>query len=720
MTTPTLITRSIRWGARRPGAMLALGLLLLLPLLVAAAGLRPDNSLDVWFVRDDPALVAYRGFLRTFGSDEGIVVAYRAVGWDATERALQERLVERLEAVDGLDGIIAASRVPDAVPSADSLRTAMGVRSADGRVLAVIAAMDASQDADAIRGRVVDEVIAAAHDVLGAAGREPHLAGTGVLYEGLNRQTLRDSGVFLMVSVLLMVVLLRVTLGRWTSVLVAMGPAMVASFAALGILALAGRPMTMVTAALPTLVLVIALSDAIHLIAHVERKWATAGLDGIAWRATVAEGVAHLAVPCFHTALTTAIGFAALATSQLAVVRDFGVFAAAGLLLAWAITLAGLVAGLVWQGPPPRPHDAGTAHRARPPVPVGGRFVERVVGVVARNRGRTLVGWALIVAVLAHGVARIRVDTLTIGLLPPGHTVRVDSDWIESHLGAYTPLEFVVRRDDARPLGTTDAATVVEWRSSLATGARALRTVGWPTAGARYLNADGTAARVTTFVPMQSARGFDSTIRSLRADADGAFASGPGGADAARLRAEPAGYFPLYVRIIDYVVLGTISGLAGSVVLVMLVFAWLLRSVRAVLAALLVNLLPVLLVFGIMGWAGIPLDIATATVGAIVLGIAVDDTIHFFFRLGEATRSGLVGVAALTATGRDVGHPMLVTTLVLSLGFGVMMLSGSASVASFGFVAMLSIAGAVLADIGLLPVLLVVDGARSAREARPS
>ena len=308
MTTPTLITRFIRWGARRPGAMLALGLLLLLPLLVAAAGLRPDNSLGVWFVRDDPALVAYRGFLRTFGSDEGIVVAYPAVGWDATERALQERLVEQLEAVDGLDGIIAASRVPDAIPSADSLRTAMGVRSADGRVLAVIVAMDASQDAD---------------------GREPHLAGTGVLYEGLNRQTLRDSGVFLMVSVLLMVVLLRATLGRWSSVLVAMGSAMVASFAALGILALAGRPMTMVTAALPTLVLVIALSDAIHLIAHVEREWASAGRDGIAWRATVAEGVAYLAVPCFHTALTTAIGFAALATSQLAVVRDFGVFAAA-------------------------------------------------------------------------------------------------------------------------------------------------------------------------------------------------------------------------------------------------------------------------------------------------------------------------------------------------------------------------------------------------------
>ena len=108
-----------------------------------------------------------------------------------------------------------------------------------------------------------------------------------------------------------------------------MGSAMVASFAALGILALAGRPMTMVTAALPTLVLVIALSDAIHLIAHVEREWASAGRDGIAWRATVAEGVAYLAVPCFHTALTTAIGFAALATSQLAVVRDFGVFAAA-------------------------------------------------------------------------------------------------------------------------------------------------------------------------------------------------------------------------------------------------------------------------------------------------------------------------------------------------------------------------------------------------------
>ncbi len=101
-----------------------------------------------------------------------------------------------------------------------------------------------------------------------------------------------------------------------------------------------------------------------------------------------------------------------------------------------------------------------------------------------------------------------------------------------------------------------------------------------------------------------------------------------------------AGYLPLYVRSIDYVVESTLWGLGLALVIVFLVMGIALRSVGLLAAAVPVNLFPVVLVFGVLGWGGIPLDIAVATIGAIVIGIAVDDTIHFLWAYRGARATG--------------------------------------------------------------------------------
>ncbi|MBA3890969.1 MAG: MMPL family transporter, partial [Gemmatimonadaceae bacterium] len=246
--------------ARRPVATLLLLAAALTPLLVASTGVRPDNSLASWFVAGDPALERYEAFLGEYGSDEAILV-----GFDVPEGAhspegiaLQRRIAARLGEVDGVARVMAGGELPPPL--------ARGLVAADGRAAAVVAWMDVRDDIGDVRGRIIEDVRKDVGAELDPLGRTAHFAGNGVLYEGLNQQTMRDTGVFLSLALVVMVVLLRIGLGSMRAVAFALGAPLLASMAAIGVLGLSGRPFTVVGSALPTLVLVIALPDAIHVL----------------------------------------------------------------------------------------------------------------------------------------------------------------------------------------------------------------------------------------------------------------------------------------------------------------------------------------------------------------------------------------------------------------------------------------------------------------------
>jgi predicted RND superfamily exporter protein len=692
--------RILKLVATRPRTTLLALLVAVAPLVAAGAALKPDNSLSVWFVDDDPALVRYRQFVREFANDEVVAIAYRAPGdaLAADEAQLQRRTADRLRRIDGVQLVTAPAILADSLGTGAQARAYLqkaGLVSEDGRTATLLVQMAARDDIDAVRGDILDRVRAEVAATLGAAGRPAHFAGIGVLYDALNRQTIKDSGFYLGIAFLVMGALLWVALRRWRAVAIALIPPVVVSSVTTGLFVLTGRPFTQVTSILPMLVLVIGLSDAIHLVAHYYAERRAAGaLDRDARRELVARSAAWVARPNLFTALTTAAGFLALASSRMPAIRDLGVFAAISMLVLWVMTLlVGTAALAIWDVPPP------------PERPQGDRL-DRVLAVlsthVTRRRWAVLGSMAIITAILLAGAARVRADTYTIELLPPDHVARTDSRWIEQNAGNYTPLEFVVRA----PGGVLNAQVIqgiAEWQRRAEARPDVGRTFGVADLRAKlggpYLSGDGREARVTAFVPMTSTRGFAGTVRALEREGHRVLPDG------VSLRA--SGYLPLYLRIVDYVVSGTIWGLAISTVIVFAMVGLLLRSLPLTLAAVPTNLFPVALVFGIMGWTGIPLDIATATIGAIVLGIAVDDTIHFLFRYRAERQAGLSREEAVGRTYRETGRAVVFASMVLAIGFAVLATSSSQSIACFGIVASLSIVGAMLADLFLLPVLLL-------------
>ncbi len=149
-----------------------------------------------------------------------------------------------------------------------------------------------------------------------------------------------------------------------------------------------------------------------------------------------------------------------------------------------------------------------------------------------------------------------------------------------------------------------------------------------------------------------------------------------------------------------------VSNLAILAAVVAALIAVIVRSVRQGLIALVPNLFPIVLTFGVMGWLGIPLSTATFPVANIALGIAVDDTIHFLLRYNALRRSGQGIDLSLKGTLRSELRPIIATSVTIGCGYLVMMLSPLRANAEAGLLFAVAIFSALLADLVMTPVLL--------------
>jgi hypothetical protein len=131
-----------------------------------------------------------------------------------------------------------------------------------------------------------------------------------------------------------------------------------------------------------------------------------------------------------------------------------------------------------------------------------------------------------------------------------------------------------------------------------------------------------------------------------------------------------------------------------------------LRSVRLAIIGILANLFPVSVMFALMGFANIDLDIATASIAAIVIGVSVDDTVHFLWSWREAERRGMGWEEALTYTYDRAGRPAVITSILLVAGYAVLMAGAGATAFYFGLLTTVAAVAALMGDLVLLPLLL--------------
>lgn len=164
----------------------------------------------------------------------------------------------------------------------------------------------------------------------------------------------------------------------------------------------------------------------------------------------------------------------------------------------------------------------------------------------------------------------------------------------------------------------------------------------------------------------------------------------------------------LYNNMLQSLFNSQISTLGTSVVILSIMFFILFKSPKVVFIALISNIIPIFLLFGIMGWLNIPLDIMTITIAAIAIGIAVDDTIHFTHRFEEEFKLDKDYINAMRRAHNGIGHAMYYTTIIIVIGFSILMLSNLVPTIYFGLLTGVIMINVLIADLLLLPKLLLM------------
>lgn len=759
-----------RMARARPGLVLAALAAPTLVLGAAAPFTRWDASPDLLAVSGSEALATYRDYLERFGSDELLVIALQRPDLLAPEglrmvRGLTEALrdvpgvaqVQSLDTLVDVDvgpfGPFARPVVPDDLdeaPAPAALREAVaalpmaeGLLDASGTTTAIVVKPEGRALGAAARDRqrrMLEGVEAVLADAA-LPGTRVHLAGSPVFNRELARMNGRDAAVFTPVAVALVVVLLAVSLRDLRMVALAMAAVLGTLASVRGVMTLADVPLNTTTSLLAPLLLVLGVSVSVHVLARYQRERAAGLPRGAAVDATE-KGVR---APAALTALTTACGFASLAASRIPSVRSFGLLAALGAVAAFALGGVALPAALRLVGPPARLRRRDA--RLLEALP-------RLARAASAHAPAVIAGAAVLAAVAAAGLPRLRISTHDGDFFGPDHPLNRAYDVIESRLGGVTPLELVLHAEDGagdlrRPEAiallerlqgwlaerpeTTRGVSVADWI------ARARRALEGPEAAeARPLDADGldralfvagaVAGEDLPYYVQDDWRTLRLSARSHALDSeenvallhDVERAAARFAADVPGVTVDVTGLVPVFARMEETLLDSQIRSFALALASVFVLLLALFRSLPLAALAMLPNLLAVLLAAGVMAWGAIPLDVVTVMVASVNLGIVVDDTIHVTHAWRAARAEGLDGDAALALALRRTGRAVVFTSVVLALGFAVLMLSDFRPTARFGGLTALTVVVALAADLVLLPALLGVAGRAAWRTGGPA
>jgi predicted RND superfamily exporter protein len=730
----------VRQSTERPRAVIGVWLVLCALAGVGMARLEFDPTTESILAQEGSAWRFYRESLEQYGGDEILVVALESArAFDPALLARVAALSGELAQVHGVRRVDSLATVPviradasgdllldPAVPAdarADDPALARvpellardriaprSLVSADGRVLAINLLLD--DDLGHEIESIIDRVRAA------IAGGPAWLSGVPVFRTESNRQSERELLLFVPLTIAAIAALLYAAFRTRRAVAVSLTASGIGTLLMLGAMGATLTPLTFSTMILPPLVLALGSAYTIHVLS------ATTGARS---RAEFAERVREVARPVALSGLTTGIGFLGVALVRIEAIRALGVFGAVGTLavVATALTLVPAVLCLL-------PLDAREPRlRAR----IGEAWGPALVGFVARHRRAVLASWAALLAGLALGVPRLSVETDATRWFPIGSEVRDSYEAIRARLSGISPMNVVISADDGSPLTMPAALAAIDGLAAelarrpdvgkVLSIADPLRQIHAAFAGSADAGLPTDPALIEQYLLLlSSVDRIGDVLRADRASANVLLRvddnrsnhlldvardaeewwreHGPPGTSA-----RATGIMFEFARAEDEIALGQIRGLAASLLVVGgLAFA-IFRTLRVAALAMIPDAVPLVMTFGFMGLAGIPLDAATVVVGCLALGIAVDDTIHLLAGFTEHPLHRKDPRVALEDTFRRVLPPTLLTTTAISIGFGVVGLSGFGMIRNFGLLTAASVAAALLTNLTLLPALLL-------------
>ncbi len=495
----------------------------------------------------------------------------------------------------------------------------------------------------------------------------------------------------------------------------------------MGFLALTGKSIDVLVVIIPPILLIVALSDVIHFV----HKYDDFIYRKVSKEESLKATIIFIGKATFLTSVTTAVGFLSLYVIPIGPIKDFGLYTAIGVVFAFIITFL-LVPSLLYFYPKP----VENKHRTKS---LWKHQFDWLYVSVLRNRNKVAWSALIISAFLILGIANLRLNTSILVGFQKNEPELEEVAYFDSNYDGYKPFEIGVRLSDERDLFDKEVLATLESIEKFVASEYDVQKIESPLNLIRTLNAGlYGASRNFYSLPLEKdlrriSRLYNSpklkdlrlafqnssgeTIRLIGRSKDIGSARGRAlnkalenfleEIDSEILTARLTGTSLLIDKTDSYISQSLIKGLGIAILSVSLFLFLFFRNWQVVIYSLIPNILPILILFGLMGYLDIDLNISTAIIFTVAFGVAVDDSIHLLARYYLERRRFKTSIWCLKHSISSTGKSIFMTSLVLSIGFSLFLTSGLSSPFYLGFFIVLTALVALILDLTLLPLIIL-------------
>lgn len=724
---------------------------------VVLLNLKIDNSVDVFFNKNGDRFINFEHWKDQFGTDEVVIVALEAEDiFTVRNLSLISHLTHQFEALEYVDQVTSLTNVNttigqdrdfiiehliEDIPQGDDGLAALkeeavhdplyvkNVISSDGTVSAILVELERYQ------GKGKDDshkkqVILKIEDILKEAIPSDvayHITGSTAIEYFYAAYMQEDFKAFMPFLFLMIIVVMYLSFRSVKLVVLPLLAILVSVVCTMALLHLLGYSVNNVTTIIPPILMAIIIADSVHVIGEGIARRRIDGKEGF-----LEKTIQHLFFPCFLTSATTAFGFWSLTLSTIPPVRQLGIVVGCGVFFAFIITFTFVPALAKFGGMFENRHALDVE-------PQGSKFtylLKWIAMINVRYYKQIIFIGIGIVCISVWGASKIKAETSVIEYFKPSTPIYQATIFVEDRLSGVHTLNVSLRSTEENYFQSPAALNEIEEITAFLYSIPEVDKVmsvndyikeinrSFHNEDKNFYRLPDTQKMVAQYVLLYGREDLEdfvddpwqwATIRIRLKEHSTVKLEGviakienflkkyekPG------FTVQVVGQTALEVESNNAVTKGQIQSLGMAMAVIFGMMFLVFRSFPVGLVSIPPNILPILMNFGIMGFFGIRLDSATSMIAAVGIGIVVDDTIHFLHGIGEALKKTHTYAEAVEMTFQERGKAIVLTSVILFFGFGILSFSRFIPTAYFGMLTAILMLNALIADLFITPSLLL-------------
>lgn len=749
--------RLLNFSADHPWPILIAIIIITALASTTLSSLKIQISAESLVVDDDPAWIAQQQSLKLFGDSDVTVVLFKDEDLFTTEKLLHvEKAINELSGLSGVTEVTSLFSVPnikleddtisnkpflDQIPeSSEDLQSILkdtqinplvinNLVNTDGSAFAVNLTLDNIDKDPEFEQKISSEI----ETLLGSyRDRFDKVIQVGLPYirDTITKKVDEDQRTIMPWSVVILAIALAIGMRSFTGAIIPLFTSLVSIILTLAGMALLEIPISVMTSIVPALIIIVGSTEDIHIIAEYKGNRA----KGMDTPAALNDMSRTIGIAILLTFITTYFGFVSIATNEINLLKEFGLVASTGLMLNFIITSLSVPAILkiTSSNKIKDTKDAPSASQLFPSIALA------IFDFVLKHKKKTTVALIILLVWSVAGALQLKVNNNPLGYFKEGTDIIKNVTLVEKELAGIETFSIILETGIE---GTFKKVRYLEEIEKLQTHIKETGLFDKSLSFNDYLkmihlsmdegeaetiddlylpNEDYLVREYLEFIDHDLFKAFvtedysrtrvlvrhaiydSNELRPAIADLEKFIEANLDPA----LRAKITGSSIVSANGADYMAAGQGKSLLLMSIVIILVVAVLFVTWKAGVVALIPNLMPVLVLFGVMGHFNIPLDTGTAMVAVIALGICVDDTVHFMTRYHHRSRNRDDQEQALRDTVIDESVPIFTTSFALILGFMTFAMSSFIPIIYFGWLSAMVMLLALITTFILTPLLL--------------